>query len=167
MTGKVKQKTTFLFGHSKRPDHTVMSYDSLCLKLRQRTMVIPTAPQRRPNQHVIVHLYIYAVLSDAIHMAREQWQNAIQYLYLHIFTTKFVAILLTLTQKCHISQISKVQKVRHLEQPSDRWRTKQSAVWSSANNTNKRLTFFKFGYRKYSNIFLLYKSTNLLLLKWT
>ena len=55
---------------------------------------------------------------DAIHIAREHRQNAIQYLYLHLFTTKFVAILLTLTQKCHISQISNVQKVRHVEQPA-------------------------------------------------
>ena len=53
-------------------------------------------------------------------------QNAIQYLYLHLFTTKFVAILLTLTQKCHISQSSNVQKVRHLEQSADGWRTEQS-----------------------------------------
>ena len=69
----------------------------------------------------------FAILSDAIHMAREHRQNAIQYLYLHLFTTKFVAILLTLTQKCHISQISNVQKVRHLEQPAaDGWRTEQS-----------------------------------------
>ena len=52
-------------------------------------------------------------------MAREHRQNAIQYLYLHLFTTKFVAILLTLTQKCHISQISNVQKVRHIEQPAE------------------------------------------------
>ena len=44
----------------------------------------------------------------------------IQYLYLHLLTTKFVAILLTLTQKCQISQISNEQKVRHLEQPSRR-----------------------------------------------
>ena len=28
----------------------------------------------------------------------------------------------------------------------------KAAVWSSANNTNKRLTFLKFDYRKYSNI---------------
>ena len=61
-----------------------------------------------------------AFLSDAIHMAREHRQNAIQYLYLHLLTTKFVAILLTLTQKCHISQISNEQKIRHLEQPSRR-----------------------------------------------
>ena len=47
-------------------------------------------------------------------------QNAIQYLYLHLLTTKFFAILLTLTQKCHISQISNEQKARHLEQPSRR-----------------------------------------------
>ena len=40
----------------------------------------------------------FALLSDAIHMAREHRQNAIQYLCLHLFTTKFVAILLTLTQ---------------------------------------------------------------------
>ena len=53
-------------------------------------------------------------------MAREHRQNAIQYLYLHLLTTKLVAILLTLTQKCHISQISNEQKVRHLEQPSRR-----------------------------------------------
>ena len=31
----------------------------------------------------------------------------------------FVAILLTLTQKCHISQISIVQKERHLKQPAE------------------------------------------------
>ena len=49
----------------------------------------------------------------AIHMTREHRQNAIQYLYLHLLTTKFVAILLTLTQKGHISQISNEQKVRH------------------------------------------------------
>ena len=60
----------------------------------------------------------FALLSDAIHIAREHRQNAIQYLYLHLFTTNFVAILLTLTQKCHISQIANVQKVRHLEQPA-------------------------------------------------
>ena len=60
----------------------------------------------------------FAFLSDAIHMAREHRQNTIQYLYLHLFTTKFVAILLTLTQKYHISQISNVQKVRRLEQPA-------------------------------------------------
>ena len=58
----------------------------------------------------------FAFLSDAIHMVREHRQNAIQYLYLYLFTTKFVPILLILTQKCHISQISNVQKVRHLEQ---------------------------------------------------
>ena len=63
----------------------------------------------------------FALLSDAIHIAREHRHNAIQYLYLHLFTTKFVAILLTLTQKCHISQISNVQKVRHLEQPAPGW----------------------------------------------
>ena len=61
----------------------------------------------------------FAFLSDANHMARKHRQNAIQYLYLHLFTTKFVAVLLTLSQKCHISyQISNVQKVRHLEQPA-------------------------------------------------
>ena len=49
-------------------------------------------------------------------MAREHRLNAIQYLYLHLFTTKFVAVLLTLTQKCHISKVSNVKKVRHLEQ---------------------------------------------------
>ena len=51
-------------------------------------------------------------------MAREHRQNAIQYLYLHLFTTKFVVVLLTLTQKCHISQNLNVQKVRHLKQPA-------------------------------------------------
>ena len=69
----------------------------------------------------------FAFLSDAIHMDREHRQNTIQYLYLHLFTTKFVAVLLTWTQKCHISQISNVQKVRHLEQPApDGRRTEQS-----------------------------------------
>ena len=32
-------------------------------------------------------------------MALEHRQNATQYLYLHLFTTKFVAILLTVTQQ--------------------------------------------------------------------
>ena len=109
-----------------------------------------------------------ALLSDAIHMAREHRHNAIQYLYLHLSTTKFIAVLLTITQKCHISQVSNVQKVGHLERPA---RTddelNNAALWSSANNTNKRLIFLKFDYRKNSNILLLYKSTCHLLLKWT
>ena len=109
----------------------------------------------------------FAFLSDAIHMALEHWQNAIQYLYLHLFTTKFVAVLLTLTQKCHISQISNVQKARHLEQPAPDDELNKAAVWTSANNANKRLIFLKFDYRKCSNILLLYKSTCHLLLKWT
>ena len=44
---------------------------------------------------------------------------------------------------------------------------KKTAVRTSANNTNKRLIFLKFDYRKYSQILLLYKSTCHLLLKWT
>ena len=76
-------------------------------------------------------------------------KNAIQHLYLHLFTTKFVAILLTLKQKCHISLISNVQKVRHLEhvEQTDEEPNK-AAVWSSANNSNKKLIFLKFDYRK-------------------
>ena len=101
-------------------------------------------------------------------MAREHRQNAIQYLYLHLLTTKFVAILLTLTQKCHISQISNEQKVCKTlgtaKQTDDE--LNKAAVRSSANNTNKRLTFLKFDYRKYSNL-LRYKSTCHLRLKWT
>ena len=68
--------------------------------------------------HRVSGAWKFALLSDAIHMAREHLQNAIQYSYLHLFTTKFVAALLTLTQKCHISQVSNVQKVGHLEQPA-------------------------------------------------
>ena len=70
--------------------------------------------------HRVSGAWKFAFLSDAIHMAREHRQNAIQYLYLHLLATNFVAILLTLTQKCHISQISNEQKARHLEQPSRR-----------------------------------------------
>ena len=44
--------------------------------------------------------------------------NAPRKLIFTSFYNKFVTVLLTLTQKCHISQISNVQKVRHLEQPS-------------------------------------------------
>ena len=84
---------------------------------------------------------------------REHRQNAIQYLYLHLFTTKFFAILLTLTQKCHISRISNVQKVRQKRQQTEDELNKAS-VWSGANNTNQRLIFLKFDYRKYSNILL-------------
>ena len=51
-------------------------------------------------------------------MAREHRQNAIQYLYLHFL--QVCCDILTLTQKCHISQISNVQKVRKLEQPASR-----------------------------------------------
>ena len=43
----------------------------------------------------------------------------------------------------------------------------KSAVWSSANNTNKRLTFLKFDYHEYSNFLLLFKSTCNSRLKWT
>ena len=78
------------------------------------------------ESHFVSGAWKFAILSDAIHMAREHWPNAIQYSYLHLFTTKFVAILLTLTQKYQISQISNVQKVRHLEQPADGWRTERS-----------------------------------------
>ena len=59
-----------------------------------------------------MHRVIYDVINW---LQREHRQNAIQYLYLHLLTTKFVAILLSLTQKCHISQISNEQKVRHIE----------------------------------------------------
>ena len=63
----------------------------------------------------------FAFLSDAIHMAREHRQNAIQYLYLHLLTTKFVAILLTLTQKCHISDFkrTKSKTLRTAKQTED------------------------------------------------
>ena len=72
------------------------------------------ASERRANE-MHCDAWKFAILSDAIQMAREHRQNAIQYLYLHLFTTKFVAISLSSTQKCHISQISNVRKVRHLE----------------------------------------------------
>ena len=76
--------------------------------------------------HCVSGAWKFAILSDAIHMAREHQQNAIQYLCWHLFTTKFVAMLLSSTQKCHISQIPNVQKIRHLEQPADGRRTEQS-----------------------------------------
>ena len=64
------------------------------------------ASERKANwMHCVSGAWKFAFLSDAIHMAREHRQNAIQYWYLYLFTTKFVAVLLTLTQKCHISQI--------------------------------------------------------------
>ena len=65
--------------------------------------------------HCVSGAWKFAFLSNAIHMAREHQHNVIEYLYLHLLTTKFVVVLLTLTQNCHISQISNVQKVRHLE----------------------------------------------------
>ena len=77
-------------------------------------------------------------------MAREHRQIAIQYLYLNLFTTKFVAILLTLTQICHISQISNVQKVRHLEQPTaDGWRTEQSRRVIQCKQYEQKIDIFK------------------------
>ena len=100
-------------------------------------------------------------------MAREHRQNAIQYLYLHLLTTKFVVILLTLTQNV-ISlrfQTNKSKTLRTAKQTEDE--LKKSAVRSSANNTNKRLTFKTFDYRKYSSFLLLYKSTCHLRLKST
>ena len=109
------------------------------------------------------------ILSDAIHMAREQRLNAIQSLYLHLFTTKFVAVLLTLTQKCHISKISNVQKSKTLRTAS----TGRMTNWTKPPCDpvqiirTKDWCFLKFDYRKYSNILLLYKSTCHLLLKWT
>ena len=101
-----------------------------------------------------------------MHMAREHRQNTIQYLYLHLLTTKFVAILLTLTQKSYLSYLkrTKSKTLRTAKQTEDE--LNKSAVWSSANYTNKRLTFLKFDYRKYSNFLLLYKSTCHLLWNW-
>ena len=69
---------------------------------------------------------------------------------------------------CRISQISNVQKVKHLEQPEETDdELNKAAMGSSANNTNKILIFLKFDNRKYNNILLLYKSICHLLLKWT
>ena len=100
----------------------------------------------------------FASLSEAIHTARDHRQNATQYIYLHLFKTKFVAILLILTQKCHISQISNGQKVTHLEHPAVGRLIEQSRHVTGPNNTNKRLIFLKFDYLKYSNILHLYKT---------
>ena len=102
--------------------------------------------------HRVSGAWKFAFLSDAIHMAREHRQNATQYLYLHLLTTKFVVILLILTQKWHISQISNEQKVRHLEQPSRR-----KTNWTNPPCDpvqiirTKDWHFLKFDYRKYSN----------------
>ena len=52
---------------------------------------------------------------------------------------------------------TKCKTLRTANQTEDE--LKKAAVWSSANNTNKRLTFLKFDYCKYSNFLLLYKST--------
>ena len=60
---------------------------------------------------------------------------------------------------------TKSKTLRTAKQTEDK--LNKSAVLSSANNTNKRLTFLKFDYRKYSNFLLLYKSTCHLRLKWT
>ena len=47
-------------------------------------------------------------------------QYAIQYLYLHLFTTNFAATLPSMIGKCPITQISNVKKARNREQPTDR-----------------------------------------------
>ena len=71
------------------------------------------------------------------------------------------------TKMSHLSDFkrTKSKTLRTAKQMEDG--LNKSAVWSSANNTNKRLTFLKFDYRKYSNFLLLYKSTCHLRLKWT
>ena len=49
------------------------------------------------------------------------------YIYIALQQSLSRYCLITVTQTCHISQISNEQKVRHLEQPvSDGWRTEQS-----------------------------------------
>ena len=100
--------------------------------------------------HRVSGAWKFAFLSDAIHMAREHRQNAIQYLYFTSFNNKVFCDIAYFNTKCHISQISNEQKVRHLEQPSRRVTKWTKHVWSSANNTNERLTFLKFDYRKTS-----------------
>ena len=52
---------------------------------------------------------------------------------------------------------TKSKTLRTAKQTEDK--LNKSAMWSSANNKNKRLTFLKFDNRKYSNFLLLYKST--------
>ena len=49
------------------------------------------------KMHRVSGAWKFAILSYAIYMARDPRKNAIQYLYLHLFTN-FVAILLTLTR---------------------------------------------------------------------
>ena len=74
-------------------------------------------------------------------MAREHRQNAIQYLYLHLLTTKFVVRMLTLTQKCHISQISNEQKVRHSQ--ADGRQTEQIRRVIQCKSYEQKIEIFK------------------------
>ena len=53
-------------------------------------------------------------------MARDHRRNAIQYIFVLIFTSFYNKVcrdIAYFNKKCHISKISNVQKVRHLEQP--------------------------------------------------
>ena len=61
-------------------------------------------------------------------MARELRQNAIQYLYLHLFTTMFVAVLITLTQKCHLSGFKHTKSRTLTTAGTDGRRTEQSRL---------------------------------------
>ena len=110
----------------------------------------------------------FALLSDVVHhgLWTQTKSDSMTYIYI-LLTTKFAAVLFTLTQKCHISQISNEQKVRHLEQPSWRKMNWRSPPCDPVQIIRTKDRLLKFDYRKYSNFLLLYKSTCHLRLKWT
>ena len=85
----------------------------------------------------------FAILSEANSYGPWTLTKCDSILYLHLFTTKFVVILLTLTQKYHISQISNIQKVTRLEQPADGWQIEQSCHVIQCKYYKQKIEIFK------------------------
>ena len=99
-----------------------------------------------------------AIISNSIHIAREHRQIAIQYLYSSSFYNKVCCDIAYFNKKMSYLSDFKRTKSKTLRTASKQTNEElhKAAVWSSANNTNKRFIFLKFDYLKYSNILLLY-----------
>ena len=64
--------------------------------------------------------------------------------YIYIFLQQSLSrYCLLYHKKCHICQISNVQKVRHIEQPAYRWRTEQSRRVIQCKLYEQKIDIFK------------------------
>ena len=105
--------------------------------------------------HHVSGAWKVAILSDAIHMAVNTDKMRFN-TYIYIFYNKVCRDIAYFNIKMSYRSDFKRTKSKTLGTANKQtdYELNKAAVWSSANNTNKRLIFLKFDYRKYSNILL-------------